>query len=383
MDTIAAASSTRFAGERAVSDGTIRLALNHPPPVPEIFNPLVRQAMDRVLTQFPPSDLMTTHRWMGTENDRQKGALFTGRRLGEIPDAGRVFVTHSTQAAIHMLLPALVGTSGILAMEQMSYPPIRTFAERYGIRVVDVAIDESGIEPDSFDRVCRLDRPAALYVLSTFQNPTTVTMPLARRQEIGAIARRHQVRIIEDDVYSLLAESPLPPIASFAPELAWYLLGTAKSFSAGLKLAFIVAPSAAEAERAFWPGVRATYWMASTMSAALVAELIATAGDLKILDAVKAELGARHLMLKEIFAHIPCASDPGCLHVWIPLADGKSSSALTAAILERGVQVAPSDSYARADWSPPQAIRIGIGNPSHRETLANALEAIGESLDAG
>jgi len=371
------------APDRAISeDGIIRLALNHPPPVPHVFNPIFSAAMTAVLEEVPPATLVSTHRWTGTENDRHRGALFAQRRLGALPAPDRVVVAHSTQAAIHMLLPGIMPPGRPLAVEQMTYPPIRSFAHRYRIPVVDVAIDKHGLDPQAFEDTCRMSSPAAVYLLSTFQNPTTVTMPLDRRRDIAAIARRYHVQIIEDDVYSLLASSPLPPVSALAPELAWYLLGTAKSFSAGLKLAFVVAPSAAEAKRSFWPGVRATYWMASPISAAIMAHLIETGGDLKILAAVREELAVRHHMVTTALQHRPRASDPGCLHVWIPLGSGLSSATASAAILDHGVQVAASDSYAHEGWTPPQAIRIGIGNPSSGDVLARALETIVRSLDA-
>ncbi|WFU14861.1 PLP-dependent aminotransferase family protein [Bradyrhizobium sp. CB3481] len=381
MDAIALSNlSTKETADRAISpDGVIRLALNHPPPVPDVFNPIVSEALNRVLAKSPPAELMATHRWMGTEEDRQQGAVFVARRLGEIPDPDRVIVTHSTQTAIHMLLPSIAGNGRTLAVEQLSYPPVRSFAGRYGIRVVDVPIDGDGINPDAFEQVCRRERVAALYLLSTFQNPTTATMSIVRRKEIAAIARRHQVQLIEDDVYSLLAASPLPPISAFVPELSWYLLGTAKSFSAGLKLAFVVAPNGTEAARAFWPGVRATYWMASPVSAALMAELISSGEDLKILAAVKVELAARHQLVVSGLRGTPLASDPGCLHVWIPL-KGVSSSGIAAEILEHGVQVAISASYARDGWIPPEGIRIGIGNPETRSVLEQAISRIRRAL---
>ncbi|CCV03078.1 hypothetical protein MESS2_1010009 [Mesorhizobium metallidurans STM 2683] len=370
------------APDRAVSsDGVIRLALNHPPPVPGVFNPLVSQAVGDLLRKTPPAELMATHRWMGTEEDRRQGAAFVGRRLGASPSPERIVVTHSTQAAVHMLLPAIVGNGRLLAVEQMTYPPIRSFAARYGIPVVDVGTDENGLDPDSFEQICRHKRPAALYLLSTFQNPTTVTIPMDRRKEIANIARQYNVQLIEDDVYSLLASSPLPPISAFVPELSWYLLGTAKSLSAGLKLAFVMAPTKAEAERAFWPGVRATYWMASPMSAALMAELISTGKDLEILAAVKAELSIRQQMVAKGLRGYSLASDPGCLHVWIPLKDA-SGGDIAAAALERGVQVATSISYARNDWIPPEAIRIGIGNPESRPVLEDAISRIRQALSS-
>ncbi|RVE82141.1 PLP-dependent aminotransferase family protein [Sinorhizobium meliloti] len=366
--------------DRAItSDGITRLALNHPPPVPAVFNDVVSDALSRVFARTSPADLVATHRWMGTEIDRQQGAVFAARRLGGMPNADRVIVAHSTQAALHMLLPGMIGRGGHLAVEQMTYPPVRSFAERYGIHVTDVAIDGDGLDPNAFEDLCKRGTPSALYLLSTYQNPTTVTMSLDRRREIAAIARRYHVKIIEDDIYSLLSPSPLPPISALIPELSWYLLGTAKSFSAGLKLAFVVAPDAATAARTFWPGVRATYWMASPVSAALMADLISTGGDVKILSSVKLEVAKRHADTLRTLP-MPIASDPGCLHVWIPLRLGLSSTDVAEAILRQGVQVAASDSYAQPGWKPPQAIRIGIGNPSSQSVLLQALKTIASVL---
>ncbi len=168
--------SGKIADRAIAPDGSIRLALNHPPPVRDVFDPIVTEALNRVFAETPPSNLMATHRWMGTEKDRQAGAAFVARRLGHSPDPDRIIITHSTQAAVHMLLPSIVGDPRPLAVEQMSYPPVRSFAARYGIPVVDVAIDGEGLDPDAFEQTCRRDRPAALYLLSTFQNPTTVTI---------------------------------------------------------------------------------------------------------------------------------------------------------------------------------------------------------------
>ncbi|MCK1292455.1 PLP-dependent aminotransferase family protein [Bradyrhizobium sp. 30] len=361
------------------ADGVIQLTRNSPPPVPAIFNTMVFRALNRTLAESLPAELMATHRLMGTENDRQQGARFVERRLGAIPDRDRIILTHSTQSALQMLLLDVVGSARPLAVEQLSYSPVRSFAARYGISVVDVAIDGDGLNPDAFSETCQRKRPIALYLMSTYQTPTTVSMSLGRRQEIAEIARRYQVRLIEDDIYSLLAESPLRPVSSLVPELSWYLLGTSKSISTGLKLAFVVAPNVAEAARVFWPGHGATYWMASPMSAALMSELVSSGADLAILAAVKDELAARHRLVVSGLNGKPLASDPGCLHVWIPL-EGASSSEIAAALLADGVQVGVSTSYAGDGWTPPEAIRFGIGNPEKRSVLEQAISRVCRAL---
>lgn len=363
--------------DRCVDEnGLIRLNLNHPPPVAQTFDEIFKHVLEELFLTISPSSLVKTHRWAGSDEDRFRGAEFTGRRLAAQPNASRVVLTHSTQAAMHMILPGIIPKGRALVLEQMTYPPVRTFAERYGIPVIDVPIDGDGVDPNAFENVCKEANPAAIYLLTTYQNPTTITMSLTRRAHIAEIARRYCVKIIEDDVYSLLSPSPLTPISAMVPEISWYLLGTAKSFAAGLKLAYLVAPTADEAARVFWPGVRATYWMATPMSAALMSGFIRRGDDQAILSAVKTELRNRHELLDQILCNCRYVTDPGCLHVWLPLPEGTSSKELAAAIKRDGVQVADSSSYASQSFVPPEAIRVGIGNPETIGLLNTALATL-------
>ncbi|MFD2053677.1 hypothetical protein ACFSQT_11420 [Mesorhizobium calcicola] len=134
--------------DRCIDDnGLIRLNLNHPPPVPQTFDQIFKDVLEELLLTTSPSSLVKTHRWTGSDEDRSRGAEFTSRRLGTQPDAGRVVLTHSTQAAMHMILPGIIPKGRALVLEQMTYPPVRTFAERYGIPVIDAPVDANGVEP--------------------------------------------------------------------------------------------------------------------------------------------------------------------------------------------------------------------------------------------
>ena len=88
-----------------------------------------------------------------------------------------------------------------------------------------------------------------LYVIPAIDNPTTATLSEERRHEIVAIARRHNVTIIEDDPYSSLQSDPLTPIAALAPDITWHIATLSKCASPALRIAYVVAPGAAEATR--------------------------------------------------------------------------------------------------------------------------------------
>lgn len=346
----------------------IEMSRTHPPLVPAVFDPEYRAALERVLSLYTPSEMVGAHRWMGTDDDRRAGSSFVAQRLGIAPDPGRVVVTNGTQSAFNMLLGGLVGQGNVLAVESLTYPPILVLAQRLGFIPRGVAMDAEGILPDALEELCRRERPKALYVLSTLQNPTTATMSLERRRAIVEVARRYDLQIIEDDIYSLLPDNAPPPLSALAPERGWYMLGVAKSMAAGVKIAYVVAPSAAAAEAQFWPGVRATFWMAAPISAAIATQLIVGPGATRIVAEVKREMIARQAIVRDVLAPLDFVTADGALHVWIRLPPGMAAGALAREMRTRGLSVGTAEPYALPGEVAPEAIRIGIGHaPDHAE----------------
>ena len=202
-------------------------------------------------------------------------------------------------------------------------------------------------------------------------------MPVERRLAIAGIARKYGVPIVEDDIYSLLPDAP-PPLSSFAPELSWYVLGVAKSVAAGMKVAFVVAPSEKEAAESFWPGARGTHWMSAPVSAAVMAAMVENGGAERVINAVRSEVRSRQERLREIMSDIAHAATPDSLHVWIPLPLGVSRNELAASTKQRGLIIGTSDEFAFAGIEAPEAVRIGIGNPRTRDELTQAATAFAD-----
>jgi len=359
----------------------INLGGNLPPRVPHVFDDAYRAAVEGILAAGSLNDRIGAHLFLGSERDRAAGAKFAARRLPETPGPDRIVVANGTQSLLTMLMAGLVGRGGTLALESLSYPTMRQFADMLGIDLCAIAMDREGILPDLYETACRERRPAALYVMPTLQNPTTAIMGEGRRREIAEISRRYGVAIIEDDIYSLLPEGLPPPLSSFAPELSWYGIGTAKSMAAALKIAYVVAPSAADARARFWPGVRATYWMAAPMNAAIVSSLIETGAADRIIDAVREETRQRQAMVAERLAGHAVRTLPECLHVWLELPESRPRGELVAAVRSRGFEISPSDGFAFGDVPPPNAVRFGTGAAPGRAALSLALDAIEQSLD--
>ncbi|MET4483684.1 PLP-dependent aminotransferase family protein [Bradyrhizobium sp. F1.13.3] len=352
----------------------LNMSGNLPPKVPQVFDDAYRVAVQRVLADFEPNDLIGAHQFRGSE--RGAGARFVAHRLPEMPAPDRIVVANGTQSILLMLLAGLVGRGGRLALESLSYPTLRSFADHLGFSLSPVPMDDEGALPDAFEAVCRADRPAAYYAMPTLQNPTTGIMSIERRRAIAEICRRYGVAIIEDDIYSLLPRDLPAPLSTFAPELSWYVLGTAKSMAAALKVAYVVAPSAAAAAERFWPGVRATYWMCAPMSGSVVSTLIETGHADRIIDAVRAETRERQAVVAERLSGADIRTRLDCLHVWLSLPNSRPAGKFVAEVRSLGVEVSASSTYAMGDIPPPNAIRFGMGTPRDRTAFARGLDAI-------
>ena len=121
-------------------------------------------------------------------------------------------------------------------------PASATSASAAGLRLRGLALDDEGVLPDALDAACRSE-PARLLVLNpTIHNPTTATMSAERCRAIAALAREHDLIVVEDDVYGRLPEQRAPPIATLAPERTIYITSASKSVAPGLRLGMLLCP---------------------------------------------------------------------------------------------------------------------------------------------
>lgn len=159
---------------------------------------------------------------------------------GIVADVGRIIVTGGVQEGINIAARLFLRAGTVAAIENPCYQGARFAFEAWGAEIVAVPVDHEGIQPDALPRV-----PAALiYVTPSHQYPTGHVMSLDRRHALIAWARRTGCYILEDDYDGdfCYEGSPLPSIASLAPDCTIHLGTFSKSLGAGLRLGYIVVP---------------------------------------------------------------------------------------------------------------------------------------------
>lgn len=359
-------------------DSPVDLTMNLPPQPPAAR--LSEQLADGVaqLLRQPGGSALLTYR-SGGEAERLAGARWVRPQLGEVAPE-RVLVCAGAQHALTALLTTLLRPGDLLLTEALTYPNLRLLAGHLGLRLQGLPLDGEGLLPEALDEACRHDRPRALYCTPTIHNPTTATMSAERRASVVEVARRHGLRIVEDDAYAALPGRPLPALGSLAPELVYYVATLAKALTPGLRLAYLVTPDGSEASR-LAVALRATSLMAAPLLSALAARWIGDGTADSILAAIRDEATARQTLARQLLPADGIAAHPNGHHLWLRLSDGWSQAELIGEMRGRGIVMAPSEAFAVGPMAVP-AVRIALGAAVDRQALAGSLTTIARALRA-
>jgi len=353
------------------------LSMNTPPPPDGVdFDDLLLQGLKQVLMRADNELLMTYHLGGGSVADREAGAAWIAPMFGRV-DPAHIVVCPGAQAAIAALMLALTEPGDVILAEPTSYPGLRAAATQFGRRVVAVAADADGMTPAALEEACRLHAPRLVYLNPTLQNPTAATMPAARRQALAAMARRLDVRIIEDDPYWLLAAAPPAPIACAAPRHVFYIATLSKCLTPGLRIAFLLVPDALERAR-FLSALRAFALMAAPLTAALATQWIHDGSAARLLAGVRDEARLRHRMARDVLAGRYEGAGDG-LHVWLELPAYWTPGRLARAASREGLAITPADAFATGA-QVPNAIRISLGASRNRKRLQAGLQRLSQLL---
>lgn len=324
-------------------------------------------------------EMIGYHPDAGMAAHRATGAAWIGRQVAAA-EPERLVVTVGAQHAIAVTLAALTNPGDVVLVEALTWPGVKALASLLHLELEALPMDRDGLEPEAFEAACRARGARVLYCMPTLQNPTTVTQPAERRAAIVEIARRHDVAIVEDDVYGFLPDGAPPPLADLAPERTYYLSGVSKSLAPGLRVGYVLAPAGKTALVA--AGVRATTFMTPPLTAEVVATWIADGTAERLVAWQRDEARARQAIAKARLAGIPYKGGGACFHIWLELPSPWRADDFVAQAREGGVAVAPADLFAAGRAPAPHAVRIALGAAPDRAALEQALGTLADILRA-
>lgn len=309
----------------------------------------------------------------GAAADRESGAELLAR-MGLSSSVEQIVVAAGGQNGLHAVASTILKPGDRVACGRFVYPGFAAIARRMGVALVPLA----EMTADALDAEHASAPLRALYVVPTNDNPTTATLSLKERRDIAAWAQVAGVQIIEDDAYGLLPDAPIPAIASFAPEISWYVASMAKIISPALRVGFVRAPGVAEAMQ-IASCQHESAVMAPPLNVAMVSLWLADGTFDTFVDAVRKEAIWRQRLAHSVLGDGRHAAHPQGYHLWLPLADDSQPDVLAAALALDGLSAVPSDRFAAAPGAP-KAMRISLGGTIDRRGLSRALHRLAAQL---
>jgi 2-aminoadipate transaminase len=287
----------------------------------------------------------------------------------------RVFVTNGGLQGFVFFARRFCRRGERVLVEQPTYDrPLKILSE-LGMDIIPLAMDDEGLQPDALEAaLADPSKPAFLYTIPTFQNPSGRTLSTERRRRLVEIARAHDLLVLEDDPYGLVRFEGEPQPSLFELEGGGRIVYTSsfsKTVAPGIRVGYFILPSELRAE--LEATSTSTYITPGLLGQAAVYEFtrrgnfdsnLARVRDLlrarrdAMLDALQAELAA---------TGATWSRPQGGYFVWLDL-PGVDTSELLGRSTEAGVTfVAGTDfggppSTARLAYSfvSPEEIREGV-----------------------
>jgi len=319
-------------------------------PAPDTF-PLaaVRAALDGILDD--PSALQ----YSATEGFGPLRIWFA-ERAGV--DVERVVVVHGSQQGLDLAARALLDRGDDVVLSDPGYVGAIQAFKLAGGHLVGVRSDGDGLCVDDLQRrLAHGLRPALVYVIANFENPTGATLSSERRVALADLAERYGFTIVEDDPYGELRWSgpSFPSLASLTDRVV--RLGTvSKVLCPGMRVGHVVAPK--PLADALGLVKQAADLHTSTLAQRVVHALVSTPGFLDAqVDVLKAHYRRQSTTLVDALRHqladqFRFTVPDGGMFVWGSFTRSLDTEALLPRAIDAGVAFVPGVAFAvEADQS--------------------------------
>lgn len=292
-----------------------------------------------------------------------------------------IVVTNGALEGLNLCLAAVTRPGDTVLIESPTFYAALQSIERNGLRAVEVPSHPvSGIDLAALEQTLLRHRPKACWLMTSFQNPLGSLMPDEHKRQLVALLARHEVPLIEDDVYGELyfgEHRPMPAKAYDRDGGVMHCSSFSKCLAPGYRIGWIAAGRyARQVER-----LKLTTSLASSIPAQqALARYLAQGGYDRHLRGLRHTLLLQQLAyLDAIERHFPPGTrvtrPPGGYFLWVQLPPGTNALALHRAALAAGISIAPGPIFS-AQRAFNDCMRLNCGHP-YDERAEMAMATLG------
>lgn len=301
--------------------------------------------------------------------------------------AEEIIVTCGATEALNLSLKAVARPGDTIAVESPTFYGLLQAIERAGMRVLEVPTHpREGLDLAALSRLLKKHRVSACMFSPTFQNPIGSLMPDAARQELVALLARHEIPMIEDDVYRELyfgARPPRPAKAFDTQGLVLHCGSFSKCLAPGYRVGWVAAGRfARKVAQLKFSNTLAT----PSLPQAAIARYLSESNFERHLRRLRSRLAAQEEALAEAVRHyFPAATrmtrPAGGYVLWVELPGEIDTVALHAAALQHNISIAPGPMFS-ATGAYQNCLRLNFGHP-WSAGMEQGMAALGQLIAGG
>lgn len=321
-------------------------------PAPELFpveemakaSAAVMEEMGQTALQYSSTDGFAHFRQIIVDRMKAKNNIDT--------TIDNIIVTSGSQQGLDFSGRIFLDKDDIVLLESPSYLGAINAFKANEPKFIEVPTDEGGMIMEELEKILEEnDRVKMIYVIPDFQNPSSRTWSLERRQKFMEIINKFEIPVIEDNPYGELRfeGEAMPSLKSMDTKGLVVFLGTfSKILAPGYRLGWICADGEIYNKYNFM--AQAASLQATTIGQLETAKFI----EMYDLDAHVQKIievyGKRrdlmyNTMLEEFPAEVKFAKPTGGLFMWVELPEHMDAAELAKECLKENVAYVPGEGF--------------------------------------
>jgi DNA-binding transcriptional MocR family regulator len=302
--------------------------------------------------------------------------------MGIAQPAEELVVTNGALEALNLCLMAVTRPGDVVAIESPGFYAALQAIERLDLRAVEIPVDpRSGLDLDALEQALKNYPVRACWFMTNFQNPTGVTLTVEKKRTLVDLLDRHDVPLIEDDVYGELhfqAEYPLPARAFDKRGMVMHCSSFSKTLAPGYRIGWVAAGKFADKVQKL--KLMTTLSSSIPVQAGLADYLQHGGYDRhlrKLRSALLAQLASMDAAIRRWMPPgVKWTRPDGGYFVWLEFPEPIDAMELHRLAIEHGISVAPGPMFS-VSRAFENCIRLNFGHPWNAK-IDDALRVLGE-----
>jgi len=293
-------------------------------------------------------------------------------------NANQVIITNGAMNAIVCFLVGILKAGDTIATDTLTFAGLIGSAKLHHINLVPIEMDNEGMMPDVLDAACKAGGIKAVYLMPNMHNPTSKVMSDQRKSDIAAVIVKHDILLIEDDIFSFTNLDSTSAISAQIPHNSFFICSLSKVLYPGLRIAFAKVPD--QYYHQYVDALIHTVWMASPLNAEIITQIIESGIIHKLSADNRALISKRQHFARQLFDENVLSSNQESMYIWLTLPDRWTSDDFEHVALLNGIRIISANKFFVGKGTCPNAVRISLTSEPDYHLFCKGLTKLNDLL---